>query len=53
MLILRKESNRFVIRANILRADPKNIEINMENSVLSIKGEEIPSLKMKERDVSD
>lgn len=36
---IREESQRFVIHADIPGVDPKNIEIHMENGILSIKGE--------------
>lgn len=36
---IKEESNRFLIRADIPGVDAKDIEINMENSILSIKGE--------------
>ena len=34
-----EEANAFVIRADIPGVDPKHIEINMENGILSIRGE--------------
>ena len=36
---IREESDRFVIMADIPGVDPKDIEITMEQGVLSIKGE--------------
>lgn len=36
---IREETNRFLIKADIPGVDPKDIEINMEDSILSIKGE--------------
>lgn len=36
---IREESDRFVILADLPGVDPKDIEITMENGVLSIKGE--------------
>lgn len=35
---IKEESNRFLIRADVPGVDPKDVEINMENSILSIKG---------------
>jgi len=36
---IKEEANRFVLYADIPGVDPKDIEITMENGVLSIKGE--------------
>lgn len=36
---IKEESNRFIIKADIPGVDPKDIDINMENSILCIKGE--------------
>jgi len=36
---IKEEENRFVIIADIPGVDPKDIELHMENGVLSIKGE--------------
>ena len=36
---IREESDRFVILADIPGVDPKNIEIHMENGVLTLRGE--------------
>lgn len=36
---IKEEPNRFVIHADIPGVDPKDIEVHMENGVLSIKGE--------------
>lgn len=36
---IKEEENRFLIVADIPGVDPKNIEVHMENGVLSIKGE--------------
>ena len=36
---IREESNRFLIKADIPGVDPKDIEINMEDNILIIKGE--------------
>lgn len=36
---IKEESGRFVIHADIPGVDPKDIEITMENGMLSIKGE--------------
>jgi len=36
---IREEDSRYVIHADVPGVDPKDIEINMEDGVLSIKGE--------------
>lgn len=36
---IKEESTRFVLFADIPGVDPKNIEISMENGILTIKGE--------------
>ena len=36
---IKEEESRFVIQANIPGVDPKDIEITMENGVLTLKGE--------------
>lgn len=36
---IKEEAERFVIQADIPGVDPKEIEINMDNGILSIKGE--------------
>lgn len=36
---IKEEENRFVIHADIPGVDPKDIEVTMENGVLTIKGE--------------
>jgi HSP20 family protein len=36
---IKEETNQFLIKADIPGVDPKDIEINMEDSILSIKGE--------------
>ena len=36
---IREEDDRFVIHADVPGVDPKDIEVNMEDGVLSIKGE--------------
>ena len=38
---IREEQNRFVILADLPGVDPKDIEITMEQGVLSIKGERV------------
>lgn len=43
---IKEESDRFVIHADVPGVDPKDIEITMENGLLSIKGER--SLENKE-----
>ena len=53
---IREEQDRFVIYADVPGVDPKNIEITMENGVLSIRGERAnggaeakPQFKRRER----
>lgn len=36
---IHEETERFVIHADIPGVDPKNIEVHMENGILSIKGQ--------------
>ena len=36
---IKEEENRYVIHADVPGVDPADIEVNMENGVLSIKGE--------------
>ena len=36
---IKEEENRFVIQADIPGVDPKDIEVTMENGVLTLKGE--------------
>ena len=36
---IKEEADRYVIRADVPGVDPKDIEVNMENGVLTIKGE--------------
>ncbi len=36
---IKEEQNRFLIQADVPGVDPKNIEITMENGVLTIRGE--------------
>ncbi len=36
---IKEEPDRYVIRADVPGVDPKDIEVNMENGVLTIKGE--------------
>ena len=36
---IKEEENRFLIQADVPGVDPKNIEITMENGVLTIRGE--------------
>lgn len=38
---IREEDNRFVIEAGIPGVDPKNIEVHMDNGILSIRSERI------------
>lgn len=42
---IKEEENRFVIHADIPGVDPKEIEVTMENSVLTIKGERVSETK--------
>lgn len=36
---IREDKERFVIRADVPGVDPKNIDVSMENGILSIRGE--------------
>ncbi len=36
---IKEEDDRFLVQADIPGVDPKDIEVNMENGILSIKGE--------------
>jgi len=36
---IKEEANRFVLLADIPGVDPKNIEVSMENGVLTVRGE--------------
>jgi len=36
---IKEDSDRFIIRADVPGVDPKDIEVSMENGVLTIKGE--------------
>jgi HSP20 family protein len=47
---IREEANRFLIQADIPGVDPKDIEIQMEKGVLSIKGERQTEAAGKEGD---
>jgi len=38
---IREEKNRYVIHADVPGVDPKDIDVRMENGVLSIKGERL------------
>lgn len=42
---VKEEANRFVLYADIPGVDPKNIQITMENGVLSIRGERTEETK--------
>jgi len=42
---IKEEEDRFVIHADIPGVDPKEIEITMENGVLTIKGERVSETK--------
>lgn len=42
---IKEESNRFVIYADIPGVDPNDIEISMENGILTIKGERASTKK--------
>lgn len=42
---IREEANRFVIHADIPGVDPKDIDITMENGVLTLKGERLSERK--------
>ena len=45
---VKEEADRFMIRADVPGVDPKDIEVNLENGVLSISGER----KTEEREES-
>lgn len=45
---IKEEKHRFVIIADVPGVDPKNIEVHMENGVLSIKGERESETKVEE-----
>lgn len=49
---IKEEANRFVLYADIPGVDPKNIEITMENGVLSIKGERTDEVKEEQEGYS-
>lgn len=49
---IKEEANRFVLYADIPGVDPKDIEITMENGVLSIKGERMAEAKEEKHDYS-
>lgn len=42
---IKEESDRFVIHADIPGVDPKDIEVRMENGILTIKGERLSEQK--------
>ena len=46
---IKEEADRFVIHADVPGVDPKDIEVNMENGVLTIKGQR-ESEKKEERE---
>lgn len=45
---LREESDRFVVRVDLPGVDPKDIEVELENGVLTIKGERTESSEKEE-----
>ncbi|HKK14121.1 MAG TPA: Hsp20/alpha crystallin family protein [Gammaproteobacteria bacterium] len=47
---IKEEQDRFVIYADIPGVDPANIEVHMENGVLSIRGEREQTEKTEERE---
>ena len=47
---IKEEDNRFLIRADIPGVDPKDIEITMEEGVLTIKGERTSEKDEKRED---
>ena len=47
---IREEDKRFVIEADIPGVDPRNIEINMDKGVLSIRGERKSESKTEQDD---
>ena len=42
---IKEEDNAYVVHADIPGVDPKNIELNMENGVLSLRGERKSEVK--------
>jgi HSP20 family protein len=47
---IKEEANQFIIEADIPGVDPKDIEISMENGVLSMKGERRMESREEEKD---
>ena len=47
---IKEEDNRFLIKADIPGVDPKDIEITMEDGVLTIKGERVTEKEEKRED---
>lgn len=45
---LHEKSDRFVVRVDLPGVDPKDIEIDLENGVLTIKGERVESSEKEE-----
>lgn len=49
---IKEEDKQFVIHADVPGVDPRNIEIHMENDVLTIKGEKLTESKKEEEGYS-
>jgi HSP20 family protein len=49
---IKEESNQFIVTADLPGVEPKDIEVSMENNVLTIKGERHLERKEKEKDYS-
>ena len=47
---IKEEGNRFLIKADIPGVDPKDIEITMEDGVLTIKGDRVTEKEEKRED---
>lgn len=49
---IKEEDNRFVLQAELPGIDPKDIEISMENGMLTIKGEKFTESEKQTKDYS-
>jgi len=47
---IKEEDNKYLLIADIPGVDPKNIDIHMENGILTIKGERDSELKTEHQD---
>lgn len=45
---IKEEGNQYLLIADIPGVDPKNIDIHMDNNILTIKGERNPELKTEQ-----